>query len=228
MLWRVLHRCTIHVGSAARRSTVSVKGEEPCGQPVAATNVLLGMMACQAPVSVERCSSPRSLNRPTVVVAADVLHGVGSGKAVENGQAGQRRAGPPLAAAAGHLDPASRRLRRGSRPAGGSSVRAARRGRARPARRTPRRHRPLARSSNAISSTVGIVPQPGGYDVEPGGSRKRILLRSPVEPRSGRGSHRSRRRCPAIPSQNFSDPGCLVRRGCLGRAPRLATFRPSF
>ena len=48
---------------------------------------------------------PWSLDCPGAVVLADVSHGVSSGKAVENDQAGKRRSSAPLAAAAGHLNP---------------------------------------------------------------------------------------------------------------------------
>ena len=51
---------------------------------------------------------PRSLDGPRVVVVTDVVHRVGRWHAVNDCQAGQGRAGPALAAAAGHLNPLDR------------------------------------------------------------------------------------------------------------------------
>jgi hypothetical protein len=50
---------------------------------------------------------------------------------------------------------------------------------------------------------------------------------APVERGCGWASHRRPKRCPAGPSRDrFSAPGCLLQRGCLGRAPRPAMSRP--
>jgi hypothetical protein len=48
---------------------------------------------------------PWNLDRSPVVVLADVPHGFGPRNAVEDGQAGKRRACPTPTAAAGHIHP---------------------------------------------------------------------------------------------------------------------------